>query len=299
MNYRKPIIKLLLLIALSVCLAVVLELMLCSRLRKTRYYVLPQSVERVFCGHSHMQLAVNDSIVTGSINYGEEGETYFYTLQKLEALLPANPQISTVFLEFTNNALSKQLDERTWRKNFLLSKLPKVTPFIDSDEFMELFQETPGNTLKANSSFAELGIKFLLSDESSFPAYSKWYRYYIEKKSTLDSLITAGHTTKEIDMLHVPSQHAIAYIEKIKQLCGKHKVKLVLMRSPTHPIWSYRANETMLDSVRKAHFEDLPYLDLGDFVLNNKDYRDDSHLNYSGATKLSHYVDSLIRANVY
>ena len=92
---------------------------------------------------------------------------------------------------------------------------------------------------------------------------------------------------------------AISYIEKIAQLCSKCEVKLVLMRSPTHTTWAYRANEPMLDSVRTAHFGDLPYLDLGDFTLSNKDYRDDSHLNYSGATKLSHYVDSLIRANVY
>jgi hypothetical protein len=246
-----------------------------------------------------MQLAVNDSIVKGSINYGEEGETYFYTLQKLEALLPANPQIKTVFLEFTNNALSKQLDERTWRKNFLLSKLPKVTPFIDTREFMELAEETPGNTLKAYSSSAELSIKFLLSDQSSFPAYSKWYRYYIEKKSTLDSLIAAGHKTQETTLLNVPSQHAIAYIERIARLCSEHDVKLVLMRSPTHPIWSYRANETMLDSIRSAHFAEFPYLDLSDFPLEHKDFRDDSHLNYLGARKLSLHIDSLLSTNTY
>jgi hypothetical protein len=299
MNVRQPIVKVSLLATLTLVATLVVVQLLKQHLCNTRFYALPTHVEHVFCGHSHMQLAINDSIVTNAINFGEEGETYFYTLQKLEAILPANPHISTVFLEFTNNALSKQLDERTWRKNFLLSKFPKVSPYIDWHEFKELWMAAPANTLKAYSASAELEIKFLLADETSFPNYSRWYRYYVEKKSTLDSLIAIENRAKTIEMLHTPSMQAISYIEKIAQLCSKCEVKLVLMRSPTHTTWAYRANEPMLDSVRTAHFGDLPYLDLGDFTLGNKDYRDDSHLNYSGATKLSHYVDSLIRANVY
>lgn len=299
MQYRKPILKIILLIALSVFLAVTITLGLLHNLRAERFYRLSDSIEYVFCGHSHMQLSVNDSIVSRAINFGEEGETYFYTLQKLEALIPANPQISMVFLEFTNNALSKQLDERTWRKNFLLSKLTKVSPFIESHEFLELARETPGNTLKAYSSSAELGIKFLLSDETSFPAYSKWYRYYIEKKSTVDSLITESPTSKKIEMLHEPSQHAINYIRLIAQLCASNDVELVLMRSPTHPIWPYRANEKMLDSIRTEHFSELAYLDFSNFPLENIDFRDDSHLNYLGARKLSMHIDSLLKNTSY
>lgn len=299
MSYRRPTIKLIWLTLIAVCIAVALTIALNFHFSNVRYYTLPPTVNHIFCGHSHMQLAINDSIVTGSINYGEEGETYFYTLQKLEALLPANPQVSTVFLEFTNNALSRQLDERTWRKNFLLSKLPKVTPMVDQAEFLELFQETPGNTLKAYAASAELAIKFSLSSETSYPAYSKWYRYYIEKKSTLDSLLESNHQQKEIEFLHTPSHHSIGYIQKIQTLCQTHHVKLVLMRSPTHRSWPYRANETMLDSIRKEHFSHLPYMDFSDFQMENKDYRDDSHLNYVGARKLSLHVDSLIRAGRY
>lgn len=295
MNLRRVIIKISLLATISVGAAIALVLVLLSYLRQEKYYALAHEVKYVFCGHSHMQLAINDTIVQNAINFGEEGETYFYTLQKLEALLPANPNIEIVFLEFTNNALSRQLDERTWRKNFLLSKLPKVTPFLDEWEFTLLFKETPANTIKAYAASAELGIKFLLSDESSYPTHSKWYRYYVEKKSTLDSLLAHQNNSKTIEFLSIPSAHSIEHISKIQSLCAMHGVKLVLMRSPTHVSWAYRANESMLDSIRKAHFKGLPFLDLNDFALSTKDYRDDSHLNFNGASKLSHHVDSVLR----
>ena len=61
----------------------------------------------IVLGHSHAECAYNDQLIENFENFSQSGESYFYTLPKIKEIVRKNPQVKTVFLEFTNNQIEK------------------------------------------------------------------------------------------------------------------------------------------------------------------------------------------------
>ena len=86
------------------------------------------------------------------------------------------------------------------------------------------------------------------------------------------------------------------YFEKIVDICNSNNVKLILVSFPTQNAWGYRKHNTIV-KVAEEHdieFIDLNLVDLGiDWYVDTKD--DGSHLNYTGAKKVSHYIGNYLK----
>lgn len=72
-------------------------------------YKLDSNIKCLILGHSHTEGAFNDSLISNAKNLSRGGEHYFYTYVKARKTIEANPQISTIFLELTNNQISKDM----------------------------------------------------------------------------------------------------------------------------------------------------------------------------------------------
>ena len=65
-------------------------------INKKANFKLDKNDEMIVVGHSHPECAYNDSLIPSLKNLANSGESYFYTLQKLKKIVPANPQIKTI-----------------------------------------------------------------------------------------------------------------------------------------------------------------------------------------------------------
>lgn len=264
-----------------------------------QYFKLDDSIEIIFCGHSHIQLAINDSLVAHSMNFGESGENFIYTYQKLKCLLNSNAQIKHVFLACSNNSICEHLDERSWNEHFVKSKVPKFSFALDKNDLGELISHSPMFTISAMISGAEIESKFFVSNEMYYPKFAKWDGYYRYTKSAVDSLLQLPEQLKIPEKGLLRSQHALDYLQKINSLCLEKNVRLSLIRCPIHPGWEYNANELLFTDVMQNELAALPFYDFANYSLPNGDYRDFEHLNCYGAKKFSLHVDSLIRAGYF
>ena len=83
-------------------------------------FKLEDKVKYVVFGHSHSECAFNDSLISSFKNLSEPGEAYFYTYQKLRNVILQNPEIETVFVEFTNNQVL--LSMKLLKSNVLIAR---------------------------------------------------------------------------------------------------------------------------------------------------------------------------------
>lgn len=263
------------------------------------YFKLDPAIRFIFCGNSHMQLAINDTLVENSINFGESGENFIYTYQKLKCLLRSNPQVEHVFLECSNSSICAYIDGRSWNAHFVKTKVPKFSFALDRSDWSDLITNAPFYAHSAASSGAELQLKFLLSGDTYFPDFAKWDGYYWYSKSAVDSLLLSP------DSIHMPtdgmykSLHALKYLSKIEALCKSYGVRLSIIRCPVHPGWEYNTNESMYSELFRNELKHLPLFDFVDYKLPNGDFRDYEHLNCFGARKFSLYVDSLVKTGYF
>lgn len=91
----------------------------------------------------------------------------------------------------------------------------------------------------------------------------------------------------------------ITYFEKIIKLCEDNNIKLILFSVPSMGSWNYAKDSHVLEIKEKYN---LDYIDLNvdnplhiDWKTETKD--EGSHLNYSGAKKVSHYLGNYILEN--
>ncbi len=84
-------------------------------------------------------------------------------------------------------------------------------------------------------------------------------------------------------------------MQKIVALCKEKKLQIILFRTPIHEKLYAIQDEKKFQDTKKQYFDQLPFIDLVHFKLNNDDYGDFSHLNYKGAKKVSVHLNKIIK----
>lgn len=92
--------------------------------------------------------------------------------------------------------------------------------------------------------------------------------------------------------------YPMQYLEKMRKLCEKNGIQLILMKAPSlAPQWYDSENQQVVDYSNK---HDLPYINFYDLLEEiGVDFETDTydgglHMNLSGATKLSKYLGKVL-----
>ena len=72
---------------------------------------LSSNITTIFIGDSHIQTAINDSLIENSINISTTAESYYFSYYKLQRYLPANPQIKRIYLGFSYHNFSNYYED--------------------------------------------------------------------------------------------------------------------------------------------------------------------------------------------
>lgn len=95
------------------------------------------------------------------------------------------------------------------------------------------------------------------------------------------------------------SNYAMEYLNKIRILCKKNGIQLILIKAPSlSPQWYEEENQQVVDYAEKYQ---LPYLNFYELLKETKiDFETDTydgglHMNLSGADKLSKYLGKVLK----
>jgi hypothetical protein len=265
------------------------------------FWKLPNNEEAVVLGHSHPECAFNDSLIPNLINLSLSAETYFYTYIKLKKLIESNDQLKTVFIEFGTNNVQKTMDTWTWGDKYISYNLPKYFSIIDRPEMKLLSGKNlkPVLSTPPQSYAREIGFNYynLILQDNSVISNKRRYGGYLHltqmKTDTLIKLRQSRSQRNNNRVLQV-SETNMRYLKKILTLCEDNGIKVFLVRSPVHSMYTKPEAEELFNEVLVNQFPNAVLLDFKEFPLANNQFADFGHLNYKGAEIFSRWFAALI-----
>lgn len=289
-------------IFLSISLIVLLSISLLLRdvMDKGNYYQIDKNIKYIFLGHSHPECAYNDSIIENSLNLSSSGESYFYTYLKLKKILSANNHIKTIFIEYTNNVIDKEMNVWTWGDKYINFRLPKYTSSMSWSDYKVLLLNNWRTTIKTEPSVLKLYLDFLLSSSKDVYTKNDWGSYVALQRDCIAKDLARIKTMKDsIKNFKIEeSEVNIEYLKKCVEICENNNTKLVLVRSPLHSQYN-KNNEEKLQEIYLNNFSKIQWIDLVDQIKNDSLFSDLEHLNYKGSLNYSFYFNELIKGELF
>lgn len=261
-------------------------------LKNNSYYRTDKSVSILFLGDSHVECAINDSMINHSINMASSADTYFYTYYKLQKLTDANPDIHTVILGYIDEFFLKADDEYTYGEEYMGNKYPKYSQLISLKDKLFLFYKRPGVFLIATRDAIKQDYILLFKKPEKIYLTLNWggYLYLIRDKYSQDvaERKRPGANYKSSDSPPI-SPLNLRYLKKIVNYCDSRKIKLILLRSPLSNLCKRDNYEFSI--LLQNELKNVEYFDYSNFPMEDKDFADLSHLNYVGARKFSNIIN--------
>lgn len=255
--------------------------------RKYSSFDLPATTKHLVLGHSHPECAFDDSRLVNFQNLAKGGESYLYTYYKLRELLPVNPQIETVWIEFSNSTISPAMDQWTWGFEKLNAFYPRHAPFMDLDDIKFLYGKNPNDFIAVNSTSTRSNLmKIILGKLSIDDDFGSFVAN--ERMMTEDSLPLTTYDRYKQNSSSI-SETNLWYLDSILNLCKRQEVQVILVRSPQHVIFN-RQNEELLNHILVTRYKNVPFLDFDRVIIKTECFGDPGHLNVLGAQKFTDYL---------
>lgn len=260
-------------------------------IKKNSTFKLKENKTIALFGHSHPECAFNDSIISDIRNLANAAESYFYTFQKIKKIIPENPQIKTVFIEFTNNQIDKKAEQWIWGYDKMSNAFPTYSPFINTEDFNLLFKNNFKDLVTCISISSKKNLIRIINSNYTF-VENMGFRPRIDRDE-LENDRNKNLHNKSLDNFDI-SEVNLQYLRKIIDYCRSQKIEIYLIRTPTHKDYKYVKNEKKFQEIRNKDFSDVEFLDFIYFITSDEHFSDLDHLNYKGAEVFSEKISKLL-----
>lgn len=251
---------------------------------------LDSSITRIFMGDSHIEQAINDTLLDHSVNIAQNSESLYFSYYKLKIILEQNPSIKEVYLGFSYHSVSSYYDKFIFGEfsNVISSRYFSLLPFKEK-------------------------LKILIANRNDFFSYLKVVtkndilNIWREKKTFQGGFANSFSNTKASEesiekrvlfqyynkgSLNEYSLINIEYLNKIKDLCKNSNVNLILVNTPVHTLYKNK-----LPKKFKVKYEQLSesgrfkFLDLSNILSEEYFFiPDGDHVSQKGAIKTTEYI---------
>lgn len=243
---------------------------------RSHSWKLPEKVHVLFMGASHINHAIDDSMMESAVNWTRGSERYMYTYIKLQHLLPVNPQVDTIFLELAPTDLWEDTDYKYHVLNEQSGYVKTYWPFYEKEHWKVVLEEP--------IQVATLVVSSLLEKDDLMQ--DKWWNHMGNYYN-----VSAVMNPKEVKPeLEVSSGHGYAvnyhYLRQIISLCNQHHIKLFFLETPTyHPEYFY--DQDYFYKAYHDYFSDVEFVDYSRWPMKPSERYDAHHLNHKGAVRFT------------
>lgn len=294
---KKFIYRVLLFMSIFITLFVFYEIITFKYISLRADFKLKSNPKYIVLGHSHPETAFNDSLINNVTNLAQSGESYFYTFQKVKEVLKQNKSIKTIFIEFTNNQVNKEMDDWIWEEKYISNRYPIYSSFMSKEDTKLLLENNYTVFYNAFSISSKNKFLRILKNDFDYTKEIGGYQYLVRNKT--DSLLInyddRFNYKNYFNDDHNISEINLKYLSKIITLSHKYRIRIVLIRSPQHERYTGYYNEKVYQEILRSNFKNVEYLDLSKFSVKNNEFWDLEHLNYRGARKFSTWFNSLLK----
>ena len=287
---KKLLLKISSITVLIILLIILLTIFVDKLILKNANFKLKSNINTVIIGHSHPQYSLNDEIIQNSVNLSYSLDTYFHSYIKLKHFVNSNNQIKFLFVEYSNNCITEEMDNAMFNKNSK-PKIVKYLPFMNLNEHFFILKNNP--IVYSESKINSLSVYFRRLMNKEFDFTKEFGRFEPNNTIFNDTLLLK---TKSFSPWHQKtfSFKNIYYLKKIISFCKTKKINLYLIRSPLHKKWVGRTNEYFYFKIKKIYFPKVALLDFSNFKLLNDEFSDFQHLQKKGAIKFSTFANLII-----
>lgn len=283
------LLQIVLFLSFFICTSIVLFLSINLLINKKGNFDDGSQYSTYILGHSHAEFAYNDTLIKKTKNFANSAEPYFYTYSKLKKLSTHNPEIELVTLEFSNNSISRAMNDWIWEEKYLNHRFTFYAPFLNFDQIQTLLIYNPIYTIE--NYFKSIINNFwkLVRDDVDYIQYFGRYSALTREMSSNEIIEFELEESSPTSMIN------LNYLDKIVKFCEEKNIKLIFIRTPQHESCSELANEPTFEKIYLENYTQVPFLDLQKFPLDNNDFADVEHLNQSGARKLSTWFNQKLK----
>jgi hypothetical protein len=246
-------------------------------------------------GHSHSECSFHDKFISGLTNRSNSGQSYFYNYFKVQELIKDNPQLETIFIEFSNLDVLEQKENWIWGEEKMVEYFPKYAFYMDVRSHELLYENNPHiyktlilPVLKRGISAVFKGFE-LTEDTGKFQALQDTMAGISRNEPNLQPVDISAIEVADLNL---------KYLEKMIELVRSSGIDVILVRSPLHPSYNGFQAEELFQKVRKDRFNNVKFLDFANFPLTASDFADAEHLNESGAKQFSVKFNQLLNSGI-
>lgn len=263
------------------------------RISQYRLLRLPDDKHIVFLGNSHIEGAINDTIIGGSYNFGRSGDRVEMEYLKLKLLKSVNPEIDTVFVGFDNVLMYHSTQEEfnsVQMHPYMYSAMDcedwwKVLT-MSSPSYLESFVVHPFSWMKL------LDMRHLLKSKCDIRDFiSLGGNDWPDEDRLLEDIEKRGNLTGRYPEQKHDSLNAY-FLRKTIQFCKKNRISLFFICPPQHQYTP--CNKTDYKKWYAEEFSDVEFFDCLEMQMADSCYSNLDHLNFKGARIFSEYIDKEI-----
>ena len=262
--------------------------------KKINNYISSIDKKFVFVGDSHIQNGINDELINNSINFSQNGESYYFSYQKLKKVIALNKQVKTVFLGFSYHNLSSYYDDYIFGKfnNEIASRYFFILPMSEKIKFIKC---NLGNEMLFLKNIFEKGIVNVIrkKDRYSFLGYyQNGFQNVQSRKISMDKRIRLQffNETKIANFSTVN----INYLNKIIVLCKQNKIDLIALNTPLDPYYKSKIPQKFLDKYNQIiETQKLSVIDFHNLKFRKIDFiKDGDHVSTEGSLLISKFLNN-------
>ena len=262
-----------------------------------RLYKIQDNKSVLILGDSRLAYGINDSSLDDAYNLSQVADAYLYSYQKLQKILPLNPNIHTVVLAYAGeNIQQKMVDVWLYKNTFMYEKVHNYLHLMTPGQLLYMFAHNPAQVIKVlvgtPKSKTPLCARILRSQSVSMQELHIGEHEYLGGVINLKKNIDFIAKDKD-DPLKV-SQWQIDYLHKIVNLCRSHNVRVVFLRTPEHKLFK-RPNENLYLNILHEQFPDVVFKDYVGMNLPDSCFYDWDHINHNGAVALTDSLRSFFK----
>jgi len=260
-------------------------------------FKLPAEINTIALGDSHVECAINDTILDHTANFSMGGEAYLYCYLKAKTFLAENPQVDTLWLAYDFNSLEEWKDTLTRSERYNKYKLPFHFFMLDVADLHIFATQLSFYSIMSRTPYMRRRyIKLALRSPTTYQdLYIGGYLHLIRDRLHVD--VAKRDSLFNANAVRTPNfgkaMDQVEYLDKIVALCKERSVACILLNTPVNAVIGREADTSAYYAYWRNHLQGITLWDHSAWELPDSCFGDATHLNHWGAERYSERLKEL------